>query len=147
MSALADRTVKPELVPIHRKRMPVKGGSTIYANAIVVCDTSDNTVTPAAAGTTFVSAGIAHESVDNSAGADGALLCDVEFFRPKLCVALDNDTGTAITSADLFKVCYWKDDHTVTGDSAGASKAGRVWGFHKVLGTTKVLVEVLDVAV
>lgn len=39
----------------------------------------------------------------------------------------ENDTGTPVVAADIGSLAFVLDDRTVTGDSTGASIAGRVW--------------------
>ncbi len=52
-----------------------------------------------------------------------------------------NDTGTPVVAADIGSLAYIFDDRTVTGDSTGASVAGRVFAVNTVNG---VMVSMVD---
>mgnify|MGYP001766677297 CR=1 FL=1 len=103
---------------------PVKGSTTIYQGALVAIDSTGYLV-PAATATTLKVIGRAEQTVDNSAGADGALRCRVTsgIFR------WDNSASSdAIALSDVGADCYAVDDHTVakTSGTSTRSVAGKI---------------------
>lgn len=77
---------------------------------------------------------------DQDATGDGTTKVRVRLFADVTLHWFSNDVGTPVVAADLGKVCYILNDTTVTGASAGASVAGRVWAVNASLG---VAVEML----
>ncbi len=75
---------------------------------------------------------------DETKTGDGVVTVRVRLFREVYLHWWKNDTATPVVAADFGSPCYILDDETVTGDSAGASTAGVVWGVSNTLG---VLVE------
>ncbi|MQP64720.1 hypothetical protein GE253_05100 [Niveispirillum sp. SYP-B3756] len=102
------------------------GGAVIHAGALAVL--KDGWVRPGFTGTGLVAAGRAESRVDNSGGADGDRRVKVKAgtFRFDSATAPAAD---AITAADIGKVAYIVDDHTVARtDGAGTrSPAGLIW--------------------
>lgn len=120
------------------KAFPLNASTKAWQGGIACLDTSTGHVTKGQAGTTFKKIGEFAETVDNSAGGDGALSVLVSLDREVVARWYDNDSGTAVTAANVGSDCYILDDHTVTGASSGNSVAGRVWAVDSVKG---VLVE------
>lgn len=141
MSALTAARVSPRTFHWTDRKLPLNGGSKAWSGGLACLDTSDGMVKPAAAATTLIPIGVFAEDVDNSAGSDGDKTVNVEFFVPVRGTWWNNDTGTAVVATDLGKDCYLLDDQTVTGDSTGHSKAGRVWGVAVKDGVNCVAVE------
>lgn len=86
--------------------LPVAASTKIWKGGQVAINTSGYAV-PGASTTQFITIGIAEESVDNSAGADGALRVQVAFGAEFLFAA------TSITQAMLGTAMYAVDDNTV----------------------------------
>lgn len=110
---------------------PVKGTTKILQGGLV--GLLAGFLVPASANSAIKVIGRAQKTVDNTAGADGALTCEVQrgaFFY---------DSGTAadaITAANVGFDCYAIDDHTVgLTDSLGTRpRAGKIVGFDSTLG-------------
>lgn len=100
----------------------------IWGGAITCVDTATGYLIPGKTGTGLVCTGKAVETVDNTGGAAGALPCQVQPSGGQWDFAVDNDSGSPVTAAMVEQDCYMLDDHTVTSDSTGRSKAGTVKG-------------------
>jgi hypothetical protein len=122
---LADRmNAEPVLSTL---TLPVKASTIIYGGATVVTDSSGYAV-GATEATGLKCWGVAEETVDNSAGSNGAQFVKV---RPGV---FSRDVGTsadALTQADIGKTVYAIDDHTVgkTTNSSARSPAGIFLGY------------------
>lgn len=100
------------------------GTKKVYEGALV-CLNATGYATPGAVATTLVADGIARQTVDNSAGADGDLTVEVE----KGTFRFANSTSTdAITKAEIGDTCYIVDDQTVakTNGTNTRSAAGTI---------------------
>lgn len=106
--------------------VPVATNVKIYAGGLVAINASGY-ATPGAAATTLTYLGRAEEQVDNTGGADGDETINV---RRGKAFKFKNSGTSAITQAELGKVCYIEDDQTVSKtDQAGTlSAAGVVIG-------------------
>lgn len=110
-----------------RQTRAVKAGVTIYPGAGVVLN--GGYLAPATTALALVSVGVADpangQAVDNSAGADGDLYCDV---IPGVFNFNNSAAADAITQADVGKDCYWVDDQTValTDGTGTRSRAGKI---------------------
>lgn len=96
----------------------------IFAGALV-CLNATGFATPGAVSTTLKADGIALETVDNTAGADGALTVATE----KGCFRFANSAaGDLITRADIGSTAYIVDDQTVakTNGTNTRSAAGTI---------------------
>lgn len=105
-------------------KLPVKAATKLWAGAGIVIEAGF--ATPARAATGLLSAGVAQETVDNTAGAAGDKVVAVRRGPFKF----NNSTaGDAIAQADVGKFCYWVDDQTVAKtDGTGArSPAGLIF--------------------
>lgn len=97
--------------------VPVAASTKIFQGALVVMDTGVAKPGYTAAG--LVVLGIAEETVDNSAGADGALSV-----TPKRGTFRFVNLGAdALTAADVGKDAYLVDDQTVAKTSATATRS------------------------
>lgn len=100
--------------------MKIWGGSLIMRNAA-------GYLTKGATATGCVGVGRAEKTVDNTAGANGALSVE---YRIGLFLFANSAAGDLITIADIGKLCYIVDDQTVakTDGTATRSRAGIVDG-------------------
>jgi hypothetical protein len=94
---------------------PVKGSTTIYQGALVVM--SSGVAIPGKTATGLVTLGVATETVEN-AGSDGAVSVEVKRGTFKFF----NDSGAAVTSADIGKTAYVVDDQTVSKSDGAAGE-------------------------
>ncbi|SNY91388.1 hypothetical protein SAMN04515647_1610 [Cohaesibacter sp. ES.047] len=104
---------------------PVKAAVSIGGGRLVVIDgTGFAQEGHEAAGLTV--AGLAHSSVDNSKGADGAKT--VSTMRGKELYRFENDVADPVTRAHLNASCYIVDSETVSSSSntSARSEAGIV---------------------
>ena len=102
----------------------VAGTKKIFEGALV-CLNSTGYATPGALAATLVADGVARETVDNTAGADGAVTVEIE----KGVFPFANSTSTdAITRAEIGDNAYIVDDQTVAKTDAGATRsvAGKI---------------------
>lgn len=106
--------------------VPIAANAKIYAGSLVAANASGY-ATPGAASTTLTYLGRAEEQVDNTGGANGAKTVNV---RRRKAFKWKNSGTSAVTQAELGKVCYIEDDQTVSKtDQAGTlSAAGVVVG-------------------
>lgn len=103
-----------------RRTLPVKAATKIFKGALVAIDSSGNAM-PAgllAAGTVRV-VGVAAHTVDNSAGAAGALKVEVSVGVHRFA----NHGADAVVAADVLADCYVLDDQTVAKTHATNTRA------------------------
>lgn len=100
-------------------KLPVAANVKIYAGSLVMIDAGY--AKPAATATGKLLAGRAAKTVDNTGGAAGALLIEVERGTFKWANAGD------IAQANVGAACYATDDQTVTMTTTGRSMAGMVY--------------------
>lgn len=97
----------------------VKGSTTIYQGALVMTDNTGYAL-PGATNAAAICWGIALQTVDNSAGSNGALSID--------CIQeaafLMNASG--LTQADTGAYAYFTDDNTITLTATSNSKVGTI---------------------
>ncbi len=107
--------------------LPVKASTTIFEGATVATDSTGYAL-PAAEATGLKCWGVAEETVDNSAGADGVKFVKVRGGVFTRDVGLSAD---ALTQAEIGKTVYAIDDHTVgkTTNSSARSPAGIFLGY------------------
>ena len=103
---------------------PVAATKKIFEGALV-CLSATGYATPGAAATTLKADGRAKTTVDNTAGADGALKVEVEKGTFQFA---NSAAGDAITIADIGNDCYVVDDQTVakTNGTNTRSVAGKI---------------------
>jgi hypothetical protein len=126
MALSANRNTKDlgfDVIP-HFISIPVTDNQHIYAGSLVGLDSAGRARPMTVSATTPVCIGRAEAEADNtvtghSAGGINVLVKTGVF-------PFDNDTGTPITNASRGKICYAKDDYTVTGDATLHAIAGIV---------------------
>ena len=125
--------------PLSNQSFPLATSQTVYAGARIYADVVAGLVKIGASGNlNLLPLGTAQQTVTTTT-ATGQLL--VRLDTELNCQWMDNDTGAgAITSANLFGLCYVKDDHSVTLLSGGNSVAGRVMAVGNSDSSTAVLV-------
>lgn len=105
--------------------VPVAASTKILAGALVAINASSLAV-PGATSTTLKAAGRANQTVDNTAGAAGALSVEVEkgVFKYK-----NSTAGDLITLADHNNDCFIVDDEQVAKTNGGSTRsiAGKVY--------------------
>lgn len=98
--------------------LPVAAATPILKGTIV-CDNGSGYATPGVTSTTLIVVGIADESVDNSAGAAGALNVPVR----RGCFRFENSSaGDAIAIAERFDECWLVDNQTVAKTSGSSTR-------------------------
>ena len=122
MSALTtDRLT--EVKEIGTKWYPVAASTTIYDGSLVAKNANGYLV-PASDTTALQVVGVAHETIDNSAGSNGDLKCRVKSGM------LARFAASSITQAMVGQVMYVVDDQTFDdGPGTNAIKAGRLVEF------------------
>lgn len=101
-------------------KLPVKAATKIWAGSLVVIDAGY--AAPGRTATGLIAAGIAQETVDNSAGAAGDKVIAVRRGVFKLG---NSASGDLIAQADVGKAYYIVDDQTVAKtDATGARSLG-----------------------
>jgi hypothetical protein len=133
MSALANSRDTIERFGQFVEAVPVAAAVIVYAGALAAIDASGN-ANPASdtAGLRVLGRcegqpgpGIVGLDADNSLGAAGAITANIK----KGVFKFDNSTGNAVTAAQIGRLAYVEDDHTINKDG-GANKieAGLVIG-------------------
>ncbi len=127
MAALSAERTTPKLgVEVHPERFHAEMAAVkIFKGALVVRNATGFALGGTTAATHVCTMGIAEETVDNSAGAAGALKIKV---RPGVYRFANSSAGDLITRADIGNVCYVVDDNTVakTSNSSARSVAGPI---------------------
>lgn len=135
MGLTKDRKLAQYGVPdtVNPPRISIKMAATkkCYAGGMVASNASGY-AQPADATATVRIWGLAQKLADNTSGSNGDISVEVQ----QGVFYMKNDTGTALTQADIGKYCYVKDDETVSGsDSAGTRPvAGVVFDVDTSLG-------------
>lgn len=104
-------------------RAAVAASTTIYQGALVVINTSGYAIGGTTATTHQCTMGRAAETVDNSAGANGAKNVQVE---PGVFKFNNSAGGDEVLLTHVGEICYVVDDNTVASVSTGRSIAGTV---------------------
>lgn len=144
------RTVGTEQVS--RAKMEIGAGVKIWKGADVVVDTRTGSATrgyliPAGTQTTVsattnstgqLARGRARATVDNTTGANGAAVVEVDLLRPVYLKHVENSGSSAVAKGDRGSSVYYEDDHTVGTSSSGTSSAGRAWDVDSAAGTVAV---------
>ena len=106
---------------IQKVRIPVAAGVKIYAGTATVVRAGY--LRPATATAGDISAGMACATYDNTAGAAGAVIGEVE----RGTFGLSNGAGAdEITQAHVFQLAYFLDDQSVSSVATARSAAGRI---------------------
>lgn len=103
-----------------RRTIPMKAASKVYKGGMVAIDSSGNAMAAGLlAGGTVRVRGVASSTVDNSAGAAGALKveCQPGVFK------FANHGADAVTAAMVGTDCYVLDDQTVAATSNTNTRA------------------------
>jgi hypothetical protein len=108
----------------HTFALAIAATTKIYGGIMVALNAAGFLV-PASDTANLRAVGLSDEQKDNSAGANGDLLCQLV----RGLVLLDNSTGSPVVQGDLFKIVFVEDDHTVAHASANGVRAGRFMGF------------------
>lgn len=105
---------------------PVAAAARIYAGTIVCISTATNHATRGAVATTLKAVGVADITVDNTAGANGALSVPVR--RDGWFPFANSAAGDLIVLGDVGSDCFIVDDQTVAKTSATNTRsvAGKV---------------------
>lgn len=103
-------------------RYPVKTGVTIYKGGLV-CTDSTGYAKPGADASGNIPLGVAFESADNSAGADGAL-----YVKVWKSGSFEFAKGSAAIT-DVGDLMYIVDDQTVAATTTNSIKAGYCIGY------------------
>ncbi|KGE77654.1 hypothetical protein [Halomonas salina] len=106
-----------------RRSHPVAASALCYAGAIAVMNASGYAA-PATTATGLTALGVFHAQVDNTNGADGDEIVEIE----RGCFRFANDGGDPIDRTLIGTTCYLVDDQTVAAtDGTGTrSAAGTV---------------------
>ncbi len=102
--------------------VPANASPPLLAGPLAVANAGH--AAPATPATGLVAPGRVEETVDNTAGADGAAVVKVRRGTFKFA----NQAGDLVTQANAFTDCYLVDNQTVAATSAGntRSRAGKV---------------------
>ncbi len=100
-------------------------GTRLYKGALVAA--TAGFYGPATPGTNKRVVGRAAQTVDNTAGAAGAMNCDIHFFYERDLFLLANSTANPVTAAMREQNCYAEDDQTAGSLATGFSTIGIVY--------------------
>lgn len=105
---------------------PVAAATKIFAGSITCISTASNFATKGATATTLKAVGVADETADNTAGANGDI--SVKVRRDGWFPFANSAAGDLIVLGDVGSDCYVVDDQTVAKTSGGATRsiAGKV---------------------
>lgn len=106
-------------------KLPMQAGVKAFRRGLAACKAGY--YGPATGDPTEVIVGTFYEDKDNSAGGAGAQKANVEFFRPRRLMLLDNDAAALLTVAQREQPCSVLDDHTATQFSPGAGSSAIVY--------------------
>ena len=125
ISTARARTRIGALPPVAPINLPIKGSTKIVAGALVDRDANGYAIN-ATASTTGQAMGVAQQTYDNSAGADGAMYGD---FMPGCWTFANSAAGDAITIAEVGKTAYVVDNNTVakTDGTGTRHAAGKIY--------------------
>lgn len=103
--------------------VPVKADVKINEASLIALD-ANGFASEAVKGAGITAIGRSEHYVDNSGGADGAVMINVK----RGVFIWDNDTANPVEEKDVMKQCYILDSKTVTMTSETNSVAGKVIG-------------------
>jgi hypothetical protein len=120
--------------PFSFSRLKIKMGANYKAlkgvhAAIALTGGDEGYVVEGDSDTDLLAIGRFNETVDNTGGAAAAKSVEVDLGREVKGFRWLNDTGSPVAITDVGHPVYYKDNNTVTSDSAGTSIAGTFWGF------------------
>jgi hypothetical protein len=109
-------------LPGKTREFPVKGATTIYEGVRVAQVTASGFLVPVGTVGSGKCIGVATHKVDNSAGADGAIRCLVEYDREYAC---KNGGGADAFSeaTPVGTVAYAVDNQTAGDNDGGATRS------------------------
>jgi len=93
---------------------PVAAAKKIYQGAFVCLD--GGYLVPATEKTGLTPVGRASATVDNTAGAAGAVTCHVDFMRERVFFPFGAPLDEQFAQTDVGKLAYFVDDQTVSAD-------------------------------
>lgn len=140
MAALTQQRVPAEPQLIDRLPFTLTNSVAVFRGGMVGLDRTTGKVTK------FVAANANLRFIgffaEDKASVAAPQSVNVQLARPVRAYWLDNtDGGNAAVAADVGKVCYGLDDHTITMTSAGNSKVGLVWAIGTINGVAMACVE------
>src|SRR5688572_6615794 len=111
---------------ITRAKVPLAAGAKVFKGAAAVLDTANGSPTqgfymPAKAAQGLVPRGRFNETIDNTAGNNGARTVEVIFHRKFEVIWWNNDTSAPVTASSRGSDCFFADDQTVTSEDTGRS--------------------------
>jgi hypothetical protein len=115
-------------------KLPLTLNEVAEEGHMACVDTATGLIVKGQTGTTLIPIGYFAEGKTG----DGVTGVKIRLFREVFLHWWENDTDTPVLATDFGSEVYIKDSHTVSKDSTGRSKGGRVWG---VSPTDGVLVE------
>lgn len=113
------------------KQFPLAVGNKGFKNGAAGIDLSTGKVEPGHAETDLFMIGKFAETIDATSAEK---LINVDLCRELEIEWWENSAGSPLDAGDVGGLCYVEDDQTVTGDSSGASVAGRVWAVDSTRG-------------
>jgi hypothetical protein len=122
-----DRATTKSAVTAYREQLVANaiGGRVYYIGTLQIIDANGRADNPGAAtaALTGAKAGVVKDRYDNSLGANDAIKVELEtgVFR------FDKSGTSAPTAADVGKVCYGADNHTISMTAADGPPVGRIW--------------------
>lgn len=119
MGALTAERATVRTEPSDALSLLVAAGVKIFNGAAVVVEAGY--AKPAYVATGLLSAGVANDTIDNTAGGDGDVSVPVRRGR----FLFVNDPTTPVAQTDLLTDVFWLDDQTVSADGTGRSVAGK----------------------
>lgn len=110
---------------VNRDKRPLQAVKVFKGGAAAV--NSAGFFGPATGAAGEIVVGWFYENVDNSAGAAGDKLADIQYPRERTIRLFDNDTGAPVVVANRERLCSVYDDHTVQARTLVAGDAGVVY--------------------
>lgn len=118
-SPLTKARTSGSLRNVNRDKRPLQAGVKAWKGGLAAVNAA-GFYGPATGAASEIVVGRFYRSVDNSAGANGDKLCDVEHFYERWVFLVDNDTVTPVTVAARERLCQILDDHTATLAAGGS---------------------------
>lgn len=121
---------RPRLVPCKgdtcgfTRRLPMAASTKIFNGGLVLIDSSGNAIPAASASgnNALVVAGIAQETVDNSAGSGGDLDITVKANCDDGAFGFNNSGSAAIDATHVGKLAHATDDNTVANAASSTNR-------------------------
>lgn len=106
-------------------KRPLAAAVKVFKGGLAAC--VDGFYKPASGDIGEVIVGRFYADVDNTAGIAGAKSANVQFFRERRLLLLDNDTGAPVVVANRETACSVLDDHTATLFDSSKGEAALVY--------------------